>query len=87
MNWVVAASMGFGLGLAHFGGLWLGVSALKNGKKQYMQGRTARLALASVTFYALLMTGGLVALAAGLGGWLAARWYLVRSIGGASDGR
>ena len=25
MNWAAAASTGFGLGLAYFGGLWLGV--------------------------------------------------------------
>jgi F1F0 ATPase subunit 2 len=89
MNWVAAASTGFGLGFAYFGGLWVGVRALRSGRRPlwFALVRMARLALAAGTFYALLKTGGLVAAAAGLVGLLAARWCLVRAIGGTSDGR
>jgi F1F0 ATPase subunit 2 len=90
MNWAVAASTGFGLGLAYFGGLWLSVRALRSGSHsptQFLVGRLGRLALATVTFYALLRTGGFGAVAVGLVGLLAARWSLVRTIGGNSDGR
>jgi hypothetical protein len=89
MNWAAAASTGFGLGLAYFGGLWIGVRALKGGHstRGFALGRLARLVLAAATFYALLKAGGFVAVAAGLIGLLAARWYLVRAIGGTPDGR
>ena len=89
MNWAVAASTGFGLGLAYFGGLWASVRALKGRRSSrwFALGRMARLVLAAGTFYALLKTGGLVAVAAGLVGLLAARWYVVRAIGGKTDGR
>jgi hypothetical protein len=85
MNWAAAASTGFGLGLAYFGGLWLGVWGLRSGTgsaARFAAGRTGRLGLAGVTFYALLTTGGVGAVLAGLVGLLAARWYLVRAIGG-----
>jgi F1F0 ATPase subunit 2 len=90
VNWAVAASTGFGLGLAYFGGLWLSVGALRCGPRpsaHLLVGRLGRLALAAVTFLALLRTGGTGALLVGLGGVLAARWYLVRTIGRSSDGR
>jgi F1F0 ATPase subunit 2 len=89
MNWAAAASTGFGLGIAYFGGLWIVVRALKGGRspRGFAFARFARLALAAATFYALLKAGGFVAVAAGLIGVLAARWYLVRVIGGTTDGR
>ena len=88
MNWAAGAGTGFGLGLAYFGGLWLAVRGLHRGNAARLAaGRLARLALAAVTFYALLKTGGPPAVVAGLVGLLAARWYLVRTIGGAADGR
>jgi hypothetical protein len=88
MTWA-AASTGFGLGLAYFGGLWAGVRGLKAGRLfwWFAIGRVVRLALAGGTFYALLLTGGLAAVAAGLVGLLAARWHLIRAIGGHADGR
>ncbi len=88
MNWVAAASTGFGLGLAYFGGLWLSVRSLRPTRPaRFVAGRMTRLALAGITFYALLKTGGLLALLAGLCGLLVARWYLIREIGSAADGR
>lgn len=83
MNWVAAAGTGFGLGLAYFGGLWLGVRRLRRGgSARFVAGRAARLALAAVTFFALLKAGGTPSVVAGLVGMLATRWYLVRAIGG-----
>lgn len=90
MNWAAAASTGFGLGLAYFGGLWLSVRGLRCGSVsvvRFAAGRLARLALAAVTFFALLKSGGTAALLTGLAGLLAARSYLLREIGGHSDGR
>ena len=90
MNWFAAAGTGFGLGLAYFGGLWLGVGGLRSGSRsaaRFALGRMARLALAAVVFYALLKAGGATAALAGLAGLLAARWHLVRVIGRQSDGR
>ena len=90
MNWVVALCTGFGLGLAYFGGLWLNVRGLRPQARSavgFAAARTVRLGLAAVTFYALLETGGTLAVILGLAGLLAARWYLVRTIGGPADGR
>jgi F1F0 ATPase subunit 2 len=90
MNWAVAGSTGFGLGLAYFGGLWLSVRALRSDSRsstRFLVGRLGRLVLAAVTFYALLRTGGTQAVIVGLVGVLAARWYLVRAIGRTADGR
>lgn len=89
MNWATAAGTGFGLGLTYFGALWLNVRTLRFGSRSrtILFGRLARLALAAITFYGLLQAGGVVAVAAGLVGLLAARWYLFRVIGGLSDGR
>jgi hypothetical protein len=90
MNWAAAAGTGFGLGLAYFGGLWLGVGGLRPGPRsaaRFALGRTVRLALAAVVFYALLNAGGIVAVLAGLAGLLASRWCLIRAIRGQSDGR
>lgn len=90
MNWAVAASTGFGLGLVYFGGLWLSICALRDdsdSSPRFLVGRAGRLALAAVTLYALLRTGGTEAVIVGLVGVLAARWYLVRTIGRTTDGR
>lgn len=89
MNWAAAACTGFGLGLAYFGGLWASVRGLRHGRPAMWLtvGRLARLALAAVTFYALLRTGGVGAVLAGMGGLLASRGYFIRAIGGKSDGR
>ena len=88
MMWIAAVGAGAGLGLAYFGGLWLDVRRLgRGGAARFAAGRVARLALAAVTFYALLTTGGVVAVLAGLAGLLGARWYLIRAIGGTADGR
>jgi F1F0 ATPase subunit 2 len=90
MNWAAAAGTGFGLGLAYFGGLWLGVRGLRRGSRSAVRlalGRVARLTLAGVVFYALLNDGGPVALLAGLAGLLAARCYVIRAIGGIPNGR
>jgi hypothetical protein len=88
MNWAAAAGTGFGLGLAYFGGLWLSVRGLRPGSTaRPTAGRTARLALAAVTFYALVRSGGVTAAASGLVGLSLARWHLARSIGGTTDGR
>jgi hypothetical protein len=87
MIWTAAEGTGFGLGLAYFGGLWFDVRRLqRGGAGRLMLSRFARLALAAVTFYALVITGGSLAVGAGLGGMLAARWYLLRTLGEA-DGR
>jgi hypothetical protein len=83
MNGAMAAGTGFGLGLAYFGGLWLGVRSFpRNGVRRFAVGRAARLGLAGVTFYALLSTGETGALLWGLAGLLAARCYWVRAVGG-----
>ena len=88
MTWAAAAGTGFGLGLAYFGGLWLAVRGLRpGGPVRLAAGRTARLALAAITFYALLKSGGVAAAAFGLAGLSAARWHLARSIGGSANGR
>ena len=88
MNWAAAAGTGFGLGLAYFGGLWFGVRRLRRGEAaRFAAGWTARLALAAVTFYALLKAGGTAAVIAGLAGLLVARWYLLRTVGRTADGR
>jgi hypothetical protein len=90
MNWVVAASTGFGLGLAYFGGLWLSLRTFRAGvhsPTRFLIGRLGRLMLAAITFYALLRTGGIPAVALGLLGLLAARRFLVLTIGGTTDGR
>jgi hypothetical protein len=88
MNWATAAGMGFGLGLAYFGGLWLTLRRLRQGGAVRLTiDRTARLGLAAVTFYALLKSGGITAAAFGLAGLSLARWHLVRSIGGTAHGR
>jgi N-ATPase, AtpR subunit len=89
MNWAAAAGTGFGLGLAYFGGLWLGIRGLKSGTlsvARFALGRTARLAVAAVLFYALLNSGGASAVLAGLAGLIAARWYLIRAIGEPANG-
>jgi hypothetical protein len=85
MNWAAAASTGFGLGLAYFGGLWISVRGLRSGvgsAARFAAARAGRLGLAGVTFYGLLKAGGPADIAAGLTGMLAARWYLTRAIGG-----
>lgn len=90
MNWAVAASTGFGLGLVYFGALWLSVRALRSGARspvRFLSERLGRLAVCAVAFYALLRTGGVPAVAVALVGLLAARWYLVRTVGRSSDGR
>lgn len=89
MNWVAAAGTGFGLGLAYFGGLWVSVRGLERRRslRGLARARLLRLALAGVTFYALLKAGGLGAVAAGLVGLVGARWHLARTLGGAPDGR
>lgn len=89
MNWAAAAGTGFGLGLAYFGALWLNVRTLRFGSRPraLLFGRLARHSLAGVTFFGLLKTSGIVAVAVGLVGLLAARWHLFRVIGGISDGR
>jgi hypothetical protein len=90
MNWAAAASTGFGLGLAYFGGLWLSVCGLRSdpgAAARFAAGRPVRLALAAVTFFALLKTGGTPAVFAAIAGLLAARWIVVREIGGNPHGR
>lgn len=90
MNWAAAMGTGFGLGLAYFGGLWLGVRGLHSGgwsPIRFAVGRVGRFLLAAITFYALLQTGGIGAVLGGLAGVWAARWYLVRAIGRMPDGR
>jgi hypothetical protein len=90
MNWVTAAGTGFGLGLAYFGGLWLSIRAIRSGAPSPIRltvGRLARFALAGITFYALLQTGGISAVVAGLVGLLAARWQLFCALGGEGDGQ
>lgn len=90
MNWAASAGTGFGLGLVYFGGLWLGLRGLRAGTRLgagFALGRAGRLALAAVTFYALLRTGGTGAVLVGLGGLLAARWYLLRILGREPGGR
>jgi F1F0 ATPase subunit 2 len=87
MNWTAAATTGFGVGLAYFGGLWLAVKRLETtGSAAFAAGRLARLGLAAVAFCALLQTGGRPALLAGLAGMLAARWCVIRRVRGGIDG-
>ncbi|HSQ56193.1 MAG TPA: ATP synthase subunit I [Gemmata sp.] len=88
MNWATAAITGFGLGLAYFSGLWLGINRLqRGGAARFAAGTATRLVLAAVVFYALLRTGGARAAFVALAGLLAARCYLVRVIGRTVDGR
>jgi len=102
VNWAVAASTGFGLGLAYYGGLWLSLAHQLTRKSEPFRAARAgaraprftvpfsfgtRLALAAVTFYALLRTGGTAAMLTGLIGVLAARGYLFRTVGRTTRGR
>jgi N-ATPase, AtpR subunit len=96
MNWLVALTLGVGVGLAYFAGLWLTLRAsLPNpaaagpvGIRHHGGGRMllgasyfARFALVAVVFAALSREGlGHVLL--GLAGLLLARHWLIGQIGG-----
>ncbi|HZT80694.1 MAG TPA: ATP synthase subunit I [Gemmataceae bacterium] len=88
MTWFAALATGVGLGLAYFGGLWLTVrhaAGRRGGALLLALSRFARLALAGLTFYALLREGTACALA-GLLGLLLARWHLLSWLGGDERG-
>ena len=88
MNWAAALGTGFGLGLATFGGLWAGVRRLQErGASSFVMRRLARLGLVAITFYVLIQVGGVKAVTVGLIGLMVGRWYVIRAIGGKSDGQ
>jgi F1F0 ATPase subunit 2 len=93
MNQVLALLVGAGLGLIHFGGLWVtvrhclrpeaGASATRT---RYLASRLlsswfVRLAVCAVVFWALCQEG-VVAVLLGMGGFWLARCYLQASLGG-----
>jgi F1F0 ATPase subunit 2 len=84
MSWVIALGIGFGLGLASFGGLWLTIQqvAHKPQAQVLLAGSSlARLGLVALVFCGLIREGPDRVLA-GLGGLWLARGYLVHRLGG-----
>ena len=89
MIWIAAVGAGAALGLAYFGGLWLTVRGVVS--------RPARSALVPYggairliflgSGLMLLGRQGAGALVGALGGLWLSRWFLVRRIAGAHDGR
>jgi F1F0 ATPase subunit 2 len=79
-----AVITGIGLGLAYYGGLWLSLRNLLERRPswpRFVLGQLARLGLAAVVFVALLRADGPTGALLGLGGMLAARWWLTGKIG------
>ena len=89
VNLVVAIAVGFGLGLACFGGLWLTVRQLAHMPRRtawLTLGQTGRLVLCALAFYALSRQGLGPILAALAGFWIA-RWHLLHRWGVVRHGR
>lgn len=89
MNWMMAITSGGLAGLIYFGGLWLtvrGVIDKQRGMGLILVSRLARMALFSAVFYWLSRRSAGQAMA-GLGGFWSTRWYLLRRLGGGSDGK
>lgn len=88
MNWMMAITSGGLMGLIYFGGLWLTVREVVGKQRNaglILVSRLARMALFGAVFYWLSRRSAGQAMA-GLGGFWSARWYLLRRIGGRSDG-
>jgi len=86
MNWVAALTIGAGVGLAYFFGLWLTVRQVirrphRNGLIAWS--RAARLVLVGLAFYALSRQGSGF-LVMGLTGFWLTRGYLICRLGGKS---
>ncbi len=84
MSWIVALSVGAGLGLAYFGGLWLTVlGVLRRPSRAVLVpvSGIVRFILLAVGF-AMLAGQGAGSLVAALGGLWLSRWFMLRRIGG-----
>lgn len=91
MTWLAAVGAGAGLGLVHFGGLWLMVrGAVSRSMRPRIVSHLIALRLALLGYcLTFLVRGGagagaIVAMLVGI--WLA-RWVLIRRITGGLDGR
>jgi F1F0 ATPase subunit 2 len=84
MTAISAATTGASVGLAYFAGLWVSVQQLARRPRRHVllaASQIGRLGLAGGVFYGLSLEGADRVLA-GLGGFLVARWLLVRKVGG-----
>ncbi len=84
MNWLTAATTGFGAGLVSFGMLWLTVRQLvrrPHRKFLLLASGPVRLFLVGVAFYGVSREGS-DKLLAGLGGLWLARWCVIRRTAG-----
>ena len=89
MSWIVAFSIGAGLGLVCVGGLWLTVRrtiTMPARRTSAIISQIARLALAALVFVAL-RRNGMAAILPALAGFWIARWHLIRRLGVTADGR
>jgi len=89
MNWVMAMSSGFGLGVLYFGGLWRSVRMYGIRERTStcaVIGRFLRLGMAAIVFHALLKSGGIASLLSGLLGVLLGRWLYIRETGKTTHG-
>jgi F1F0 ATPase subunit 2 len=87
MRWPMAAAAGVGLGLLHFGGLWLTVRRVLRDPRGacLVASGAARFAALGLAL-ALLARGGAVPLLAALVGLWLTRTYLVARLGGLRHG-
>ena len=87
MTWTTALTTGAGLGLVHFGGLWLTVLYIRRADSWRLMALSllARLTLAGLVFYALSRHGVAMVLFGLLGFWLVRSGLLVR-LGGVRHG-
>lgn len=89
MNWMMAITSGALVGLMYFGGLWLTIRETvvkQRGAGLLFVSRLTRMALFGTVFYLLTQRGAGQAIV-GLGGFWSVRWYLLRHLGGRSDGK
>lgn len=89
MNWIAAFSIGVGLGLVSFGGLWLTLKQMIQmpyRRTWVTMSQIGRLALCTLVFGAL-SRDGVSAILPALGGFWIARLHLIRRLGVSADGR
>jgi F1F0 ATPase subunit 2 len=88
MSWLAASAAGVGLGLLHFGGLWLSVRRVvqKPERTAWLPAtQAARFVMLAAALAALARDGAGLLIAALVGLWLA-RLYLVCRLGGFPHG-
>ena len=79
MNWLVASTTGFGLGITYFGGLWL---TLRSAPRLMVWSRLGRLAWAAFALTQILQVGGGKAIGPAIAGLFLAKLYLICTLGG-----